>query len=246
MNTQQLEQAIPKKTALKKNTSQLEFSVDSETYEERKSRLWKIFKRNFKQISGNDFIENKETLQNISILFFYFLGNSSLFLSHPNLVKLDKHKSNLDKGLLIIGGYGVGKTETMKALELTFQFEKGCRFKVFNANSVVNEYEEAKTAEDKKCFNNKFKNGVRCFDDVKTEREASNYGKINVFKEILEIRYANKKKTFIICNYKVGFEGGVEMALQEFGEIYGGRVHDRLYDMFNIVEFKGLSMRGVI
>jgi len=95
--------------------------------------------------------------------------------------------------------------------------------------------------------------GDRYFDDIKTERHASNYGKVNLFKDILENRYNNRvqivkgvtkiNKTFGTCNYKEGYEGNTEVALEEFGEMYGGRIYDRLFEMFNIIEFKGKSFR---
>ena len=92
--------------------------------------------------------------------------------------------------------------------------------------------------------------GSRYFDDLKTERIASNFGKVNIFKEILEERYnrmntnsTSINKTFITCNFKEGFENDIEAAIDEFGEKYGGRVYDRIFEMFNILEFKGLSFR---
>ncbi|OIQ22174.1 MAG: hypothetical protein BM557_02020 [Flavobacterium sp. MedPE-SWcel] len=92
--------------------------------------------------------------------------------------------------------------------------------------------------------------GSRYFDDLKTERIASNYGKVNIFKELLEERYnrvdpktKKRLKTFVTCNFKEGFEDNLEKAVDEFGEKYGSRVWDRMFEMFNIIEFKGKSFR---
>jgi DNA replication protein DnaC len=67
--------------------------------------------------------------------------------------------------------------------------------------------------EDGECTRKEFEsimfNGVRYFDDLKTERIASNYGKVNIFKDILEERYNRNAKTHITCNFKDGFNGNL-------------------------------------
>jgi len=85
--------------------------------------------------------------------------------------------------------------------------------------------------------------GVIYYDDVKTERIASNYGMTNLFKDIIEKREVRKLKTYITCNFKEDQPGNIPAALLEFGEKYGSRVFDRLFSMFNIIEFKGKSFR---
>lgn len=126
-------------------------------------------------------------------------------------------------------------------------------FKGYTANEVVGMFEKCNDDASKKDFERKMNFGSRYFDDIKTERIASNYGKVNIFKDIFETRYNNRiqtvndktiiNKTFATCNYKDGYEGNLEVAVDEFLEKYGGRVYDRLFEMYNIIEFKGKSFR---
>ena len=203
--------------------------------------LYDLFKDKFNEVAGRPFIKIEGiTIKNLEPIIYYFSKDERFFESE-NLCKLSE--PSFDKGLLIIGNFGNGKTSTMITFEKIFQNIKGVSFKGYTANEVVGMFEKCSDDISKKEFERKVNFGNRYFDDVKTERLASNFGKVNIFKDILESRYNNKVKTFITCNFKDGFEGNIEVALEEFGEKYGGRVHDRLFEMFNIIEFKGKSFR---
>lgn len=202
--------------------------------------LGNVFKSFFISIHGKKFVKDEFTTNNILPLVYYF-SKDERFFQCENLSKLST--PSFDKGLLIIGTFGNGKTAAMRVFEKIFQNIKGMSFKGYTANEVVGIFEKCNTDTLKLEFDRKVMIGSRYFDDVKTERIASNYGKVNIFKDILETRYNNGVKTFITCNFKEGFEGNVEVALEEFGEKYGGRVYDRLFEMFNIIEFKGSSFR---
>ena len=143
---------------------------------------------------------------------------------------------------MVIGTYGNGKTSIFKAFETALR-STNIRFKGFTANEVVNKFEACKNPLDKEEFYKIMNYGTRYFDDVKTERTANNYGKAELMKDILEARYINKARTYITCNFKEGADGDVELALLEFRDKYGNRVYDRLFEMFNIVVFKGESFR---
>jgi len=212
-----------------------------ETNHINKKNLWRIFKRFFKIVACKNFEETEESLKNISALFFYFLKNED-FLNHPN-VRADLSKPNFDKGILIIGGYGVGKTNCMKALELSFKYLKTNRFKIYSTNEVVQNFEICSTPYDKENFYHRMNLGADLYDDLTTEKLASNFGHINIMKEILEERYNRKKLTHAITNFKDGYDNDVEAALEHLGEVYGSRFYDRIFDMFNIVVFTGKSYR---
>lgn len=204
-------------------------------------QLFKLFKEKFIEVSGRPFIKIEGvTIKNLEPII-YFFSKDERFFECENLSKLSE--PSFDKGLLVIGNFGNGKTSTMITFEKIFQNIKGISFKGYTANEVVGMFEKCGDDISKKEFERKVNFGTRYFDDVKTERIASNFGKVNLFKDILESRYNNKVKTFVTCNFKEGFEGDIEAALEEFGEKYGGRVHDRLFEMFNIIEFKGKSFR---
>jgi len=202
--------------------------------------LGNVFKTTFVSVHGKEFVKDEFTTNNILPLVYYF-AKDLRFFECENLSK--SSNPSFDKGILIVGTFGNGKTAAMRVFEQIFRTIKGMSFKGYTANEVVTMFEKCNDEISKEDFNKKVNSGQRYFDDIKTERIASNYGKVNIFKDIFETRYNSKLKTFITCNYKEGFEGNVEVALEEFGEKYGGRVYDRLFEMFNVIEFKGKSFR---
>jgi DNA replication protein DnaC len=205
-----------------------------------KQILWKKFSKNYRQNEGVDYSDDYESLENIKPLFFYFLGQFDEF-QKCKAVSLQS-KPDPKKGILIIGGYGNGKTSVMRALEKSLR-KTNVTFRIFSANEVVDMYEACQNSYDKEEFWKTMTTGAICFDDVLTEREASNYGKVNVMKDILEKRYDLGKRTYLTINYKDGTDNDLMISLGQLGMKYGSRVYDRIYSMFNIVEFKGRSRR---
>lgn len=97
-------------------------------------------------------------------------------------------------------------------------------------------------------------------DDMKTEPYHHNFGKHNIFDSVICNRSIKRYniKTFITTNYngkcicglskcKCGFNGttqnNIKQGLEEFILKYSEQTHDRLYDLFNIIEFNGESKR---
>jgi len=204
-------------------------------------KLYNLFKANFQKICERPFIKIEGvTIKNLEPLIYYF-SKDERFFQCENLSRISE--PSFDKGLLIIGNYGNGKTSAMKVFEHIFKGIPGVGFRSFSANEAVTMFEKLSSDVDRDNFEKIMWRGIINFDDLKTERIASNYGKVNIFKEILEERYRLKSKTFLICNFKEGYEDDLQAAIDEIGEKYGGRVWDRIYEMFNIIEFKGKSFR---
>lgn len=211
--------------------------------------LYSVFVKKFLEIEKKEFIRNDDSFKNIEPLMFYF-SRDNRFLNCDNIVRsfqfgdqVKESTPSLEKGLLIIGNFGNGKTSVMRVFENIFKGMKGWAFKGYTANELVEMYECCNTPVQKEGFWSNMNKGVLYFDDVKTERMANNYGKTNLFKDVIEKRYNRRKKTLITCNFKDGLTDDIEAALLEFGEMYGSRVFDRLFEMFNIIEFKGKSFR---
>lgn len=202
--------------------------------------LWVLYLENFYKLTRKKLIKDSDFIENTKPIFHYFTRNFKEFNKCERLSKLSN--PDLKKGLLIVGDFGNGKSTLMNTMELSVK-DTSLYFKGYTANEVVLAFEGCETPREKELFIKRYSKGVLYFDDIKSERMASNYGKTEIFKEILENRYNNKSITFITCNYKKGFEGNLELALEEFGDKYGSRVYDRLFEMFNIIEFKGRSLR---
>jgi len=196
------------------------------------------FKEKFLEIEGRAFSD--VMLSNIQTVLYYFSKHPEFF-NCDNLSNLSK--PSFDKGLLIIGEYGNGKTSTMRVLKQLFN-NTPLTFKMYTSNKIVSTFEGHQEASERTAYMNRTKTATAYFDDVKTEKIASNYGKHNLMKEILEERYISKNKTYITCNFRDGDRlNNMQDALNEFGDSYGPRVYDRLFEMFNIIEFKGKSLR---
>jgi len=211
-----------------------------------KALVWRKFKESFKILTGNDFIEIPDTLKNIAPIITYFAKDPSFFKC-DNLVKqigTISLKPNFKKGLLIVGDYGNGKTSTMYAVQKFMQYYRMPGwFKGYKSHELVTIFEGTETPESRKEYFKRFGEHRLYIDDVKKEKLASNFGKVDIIREILEKRYDNKVVTYITCNYREGEPGNIEDALAEFGEKYGGHLYDRIFEMFNIIEFKGKSFR---
>ncbi|MBL4703474.1 MAG: hypothetical protein JKY54_03075 [Flavobacteriales bacterium] len=205
-----------------------------------KDWLWRQFDNEFLKQNGVRYSREAVYLDNVKPLIYYFLGDFDNFRTCKNVSLISK--PSFDKGLLIIGGYGNGKTSTMKAFEAVLK-NSNVTFKGYSANELVSMYEACENPSDKKQFKKDTELGTRYIDDVLTERMASNYGKSNIIKDIIEERYNKNKRTYISINPKEGFSGSTEKAIEHLGEKYGARVYDRVFDMFNVIEFKGKSFR---
>lgn len=219
-----------------------------------KGLLWKLFKKAYQMANKTVFVETPDTLANIAPIIEYFVRDADFFTREQLITRTYGLQlvPSFDKGLLIIGGYGNGKTTIMEALGLVFDYYlMPMRFKGYKAHNLVTEYERIGAdrtflESSKYQFYHRLTYAKGLYiDDVKKEREASNYGKVNLIRDILEKRYDNKKgKTYITCNYREGDNrNNLEDALAEFGEKYGGHIYDRIFEMFNIIEFKGGTFR---
>lgn len=207
-----------------------------------KGLIWKHFKIAYKVETGNTFVENPNTIKDIAPIINYFSRNDDFFKS-DNLIK-NKNNPSFDKGLLIIGMYGNGKTSIMKSLARLFkEYQMPMKYKAVNAHDIVTEYEGITDAGGKSLFYEKYTCKALYIDDVKKERHASNFGKVDLIRDILEKRYDKKLLTYITCNFREDDGvGNINDALAEFN-MYGNHIYDRLFEMFNIIHFKGKTFR---
>lgn len=163
----------------------------------------------------------------IKILSYYFSGDENFELIEDGY--------SLDKGILIIGPVGSGKTTILKAIQRN-SFNP---FRFVSCRTVAGDYAEFGTSSIKSYSNigdiNKrdwfghSKIGT-CFDDLGTESEKKNFGnQLNVMAEIILNRYDNsvqKNKTHFTTN----------LTAKELKEYYGIRATSRMREMLNIIE----------
>ncbi|TYB78114.1 hypothetical protein ES676_02575 [Bizionia saleffrena] len=205
-----------------------------------KGQLWKVFKDVFFDMYGKPFIENEYTISNIKVLFFYFL-NDPKFSNCHNLVK-GLNTPSFNKGLLIIGGVGIGKTDYLKVFEKVFMHYNPLRFKMYSSKSLVTGFENCSVPMEKDYFFRDKDRKRLCIDDMGAEQNASNFGIFDIVGNILSNRYNKKLITYATTNF-ASSSNDVDETLRALGERYGHRVYDRLFEMFNVITFNGSSLR---
>lgn len=205
-----------------------------------KKNLWIAFKTRFETKNNKSLQLDPTGIINLKSLFCYFLKDEEFFKC-VNL-RGDLSKPSFDKGLFIIGSYGIGKSAYMKVMEEILYIYSSLRFKSYNAKELVHKFDSCQTPQDKDSYFYEMDRPILFIDDVNSENMASNFGKVEILEEIIFRRCEKKLKTHMSCNFSTS-DLCVEQTLLDLGNRYGNRIYDRLFEMFNIVEFKGKSYR---
>lgn len=198
-------------------------------------QCYDLFQQAWGFVHNKPFQLNDDMFVNLRFLNRYFAMYDISEFVEP------QSKYDIGKGLLIVGGYGNGKTSVMMAYRKAFETFKGYSFKQYSANEVVEKYELSIEGYQKRSFWKEMVSGVIHFDDVLTEPVSSNFGKKEIFKDIIEKRYDAGLKTHMTINTRV--PGDLQDAIEQIAERYGERVYDRIFEMFNIYHWKGKSYR---
>jgi DNA replication protein DnaC len=149
----------------------------------------------------------------------------------------------LEKGLMIIGPSGTGKTLAMKIMQTyrkiddTWYLKDGkpyrMNYDIYHVNDVVSSF-----------IDNGFdgielycKRYVACFDDIGSEIErVKHYGNdLDVISHILAERYAGGLLTFGTSNFPV----------KTLEEKYDDRTISRMYALFNFIVMKDIDYRRI-
>lgn len=135
---------------------------------------------------------------------------------------------DINKGILLSGPVGCGKTSLMKLLRHIVPLSRPyevipCRNVTFSFNHLGYKTIEA-------YGNSKF----ICFDDLGVEPSGSFYGKdLNVMGEVLLSRYELYQQT----KHKIKTHATTNLNAEELEERYGNRVRSRMRELFNLVAF---------
>lgn len=151
---------------------------------------------------------------------------------------------SLDKGIILAGNFGTGKTWLMslfrknnrqvyhveQAKDIAFLYQK-------NGDEAIERY-RVKTVN---AFNDPTafyqKNAGLCMEDIGAEDIKNNFGnKTNVIGDIIEARYVNNL-------LGIWFHGTTNLTTAKFEQYYGGRVTSRLREKVNFIELGGPDRR---
>ncbi len=159
------------------------------------------------------------------------------------LVKRALGKSR--KGLLIVGGIGVGKSAMMKIMQRLFK-NTDARFKWVNAYQLKDLSEVYTISEIKQMYGYEFK-GDLYIDDIGFSVDVKRYGNtVNIISEILMERY----DLFINAGFKTHISSNLLPSITNdisntftLKTVFGLRLVDRIKEMCDIIIFKGESKR---
>ncbi len=106
-----------------------------------------MFKRDFK------FTEESKILL-FTVLYYFFRDDN--FFNSPCLIKPDGTNPSFDKGLLVMGNTGTGKTSIFSTLEKVFNnhllFDPKTHFRSISAYQLVDEFEKLKNPEEREDY----------------------------------------------------------------------------------------------
>lgn len=169
--------------------------------------------------TGNDFT-------NLITALCFFVSKDKRFETDFD----PKLKYSLNKGLLIRGVSGLGKTHLVKCIQ-----KNGLNpiliLSMLDISEAIRMYGEFSVNTDGY--------GIVYLDDVGTEEpNAKHYGNvINFFKNFIEGTYLRKKTYEHIMM-------STNNSFAQIEQMYGFRVRSRIKDMFNIIDVTGKDMRG--
>ena len=176
-----------------------------------------------RMIFGKDFKIHSEDLEIIYKLCLYTI---------QDVEKCEKYKIDPNKGILLSGPVGCGKTSLMKLVRHLTPHKK--KYKMIPSRNAVFSFNHIgfKTIED---YGN---SGFYCFDDIGVEPKGKHFGQdCNVIGEILLSRY----DLYLNPRKKIISHGTTNLNAEELEERYGNRVRSRMRQMFNLLAFKKTS-----
>lgn len=183
--------------------------------------FYELFQKKYLEINKREYNldYNAASLRDI----IYYFTKDPKFLSTPS--------RSFDKGLMLFGHYGLGKTSIMRAIREIKHPDLS--FGMKSTLDVVSAYDES--GPNGIVYWNKINKFM--FDDLGTEIKGKFYGKeTEVMREVLEKRHYNKLITHVSTNLD-----GEQLRCK-----YGERVYSRMFEMFNIIKFEGSDYREKI
>ena len=204
---------------------------------------WKTHSKGIVNIANHlqkDFIVRNSNKHILRLLLLYFTGNP---VFETELKDITGIAGSFNKGIMLIGGVGTGKTLIFKIFKEYTKMLHVNSFQVHYANEII-----AKVRKDGSEVLNTYGDNVisgrpdpiRCYiDDIAARNEnVKDYGNdLEVIKDILDTRYNVSQRYGTLTHISSN------KYPSEMKNVYGVRIVDRMKEMFNIIELSGDSFR---
>ena len=137
-----------------------------------------------------------------------------------------KYKLDLQKGIILSGPVGCGKTSMMRLLKHLVPHQRP--YEMIPTRNIVFGFNLVGY----KIIDDYGKGGLFCFDDLGIEPEGRFFGKdCNVMGELLLSRYD------LLLNHKLKTHLTTNLNAEELEERYGSRVRSRMRQAYNLIAF---------
>ena len=218
---------------IRKDLNRPVFQLDNEAF--KTLFLQKANKRLHKKKKASKFIIDKYNRHLLNQLYYYLIGS-------------DKFEKDLEKGIVLGGKFGCGKTlifesfvdvwnhcvransgSVLKQIWYPDQFVSATSIDLFNMSL------NSSTTSNHDDLERYLKSNLFIDDLGKEETAAKDFGTEKFpLKEILMHKYNDSKLTIATANYD----------WEDFKDIYGRMIADRMIEMFNFLELPGNSRRA--
>jgi len=178
---------------------------------------------------GDHFTVFSEDHELIYKLLVYAIGD---------IENTQRHNLNFNKGILLNGPVGCGKTSLMTLITAFFPFEK--QYTLKSVRDITFEFEKEGFQVIHRYSNLAFCNSPYsrtnrsfCFDDLGIEQPIKYFGnECNVMAEILLSRYDLFIQKGVLTHITTN------LSASELESMYGNRIRSRMREMFNLVAFE--------
>ncbi len=189
-------------------------------------------------LENRNFTVNEDNKSFLNIFCKYFAQDPDFETSH---------KGELRKGLFVFGPQGTGKTSSFKIMQnvsRTYHLNQ-VWVPIIYTQKVVEQFNLAESGKTDYVIQY-FSKGKFMFDDVGAEKEASNFGKEDIFGRIMELRYNQAIRSYsrkCMMNYAKNFNKNITYKdVSWFAKVE----HQRRYKGYEDEVIKGKEKSGAI